>query len=109
MFLLIAASGKIKNFDISSFIPDTTKVILFDGSKKIHNLIQEYTEKRLIPKLIYKPNYRRYGISGPKKRDEELVNNADMVVALWNGKSKKIKHIIDYARKEGKDIKIIII
>ena len=40
-------------------------------------------------------------------RDEEMINEADTVIAFWNGISKGTKNVIDYAKREGKLLKVV--
>lgn len=37
-------------------------------------------------------------------RNQVIVDNADIVVAFWDGKSRGTKHTIDTARKDGKQV-----
>ena len=38
-----------------------------------------------------------------------MVGLANLVVAEWDGKSRGTKHTIDYARKMGKEVKVVTI
>ena len=38
---------------------------------------------------------------GVEQHSSAIVNNADMVVAFWNGTSKGTKYTIDYANRKG--------
>lgn len=40
-------------------------------------------------------------------RNEQMVKNADALVAFWDGKSKGTKHMIDTAEKHGLPTRII--
>lgn len=35
-----------------------------------------------------------------------IVNESDLIVAIWNGKSKGTKFTIDYARKMNKEVRV---
>lgn len=54
------------------------------------------------------PDYKRFKRAAPIVRNKEIVNYADKVLAFWNGQSKGTKSTIDFARKKGKPIEIII-
>ena len=62
-----------------------------------------------ISKTILQPRYDLYKRYAPLKRNDKMVDICDKVIAFWDGKSKGTKHTIDYARKTGKDVDVIII
>lgn len=41
------------------------------------------------------------------KRNDQMVNICDCILAFWDGTSKGTKHTIDYAKKMNKPIKIV--
>lgn len=50
-----------------------------------------------------------YGKGAPLKRNEILVEMADKILVIWDGKSKGTNYTINYAKKLNKDIYVIII
>ena len=55
---------------------------------------------------IIQPDYGRYGKRAPLVRDEEMVDRADIVIALWDFKSHGTKYTIDYAKLSAKPVEI---
>lgn len=47
------------------------------------------------------------GNSAGYRRNEEMADYADALIAFWDGKSKGTKHMIDIACKKGLNVKII--
>lgn len=45
----------------------------------------------------YPADWDRYGKSAGYKRNVQMAENADMLIAFWDGKSKGTKHMIDIA------------
>lgn len=45
-----------------------------------------------------------YGKSAGYKRNLEMANNADMLIAFWNGFSKGTKHMIDIMNNQNKKV-----
>ena len=72
-------------------------------------LAEKYADENNIPKWIIKPEYEKYGKSAPLRRNKTIVENADIVVAIWDGESKGAKFTINYAKKIGKTLKIYIV
>lgn len=53
-------------------------------------------------------DWDRYGKSAGARRNEEMGNYADYVIAFWDGKSTGTKHMIHYMEQLGKHGNIII-
>ena len=50
---------------------------------------------------LFPANWGRYGKSAGYVRNKEMANYADALIAIWDGKSKGTKHMIDIAKKKG--------
>ncbi len=50
------------------------------------------------------PDYEKCGKAAPIRRNDEIVDYADIVVAIWDGKSKGTKYVIDRCNKIGKSL-----
>lgn len=76
----------------------------------IDSLAERYADEHRLTKYIIRPEYNKY----PKKaapiiRNKRIVEEADRVIAFWDGKSKGTKSTIEYAQKIGKPIQLIMI
>ena len=107
MKLLIAGSRSIKNFDLSPYIPEETSLIISGGASGVDALAEQYADSKKMPKVIIKPQYNLYGRAAPLKRNNEMVDMADVVLVIWDGISRGTKYTIDYARKMNKDVIVI--
>ncbi len=95
--------------DIEKYIPKTkVELIISGGARGIDSLAEEYADKYKIPKLILKPDYDKYGKKAPLKRDKLIIDEADEIIAIWDGNSPGTKYSIDYATSQGKIIEIFI-
>jgi len=59
-------------------------------------------------KHIFKPDWDKYGKRAGFLRNELIINEADKVIAFWDGQSKGTKHSIDLAIKAGKPVDIYV-
>lgn len=108
MKLLICGSRSIKDFDLSPYVPEDTTMIISGGAKGIDTVAEEYAVSRNIPTTIIRPDYARYGkFAAPIKRNIRMVDMADSVLAIWDGKSSGTKRTIEYAEKTGKSVTVI--
>ncbi len=109
MILMIAGSRNINNIDLSKYTSKDTTHIISGVAKGVDTLAEQYADKYRISKTILRPRYDLYKKGAPLKRNNEMVDICDKVIVFWDGKSKGTKHTIDYARKTGKDVDVIII
>lgn len=107
MKLLIAGSRSITDFDLSAHIPPETDLIISGGANGIDTLAEEYADRHRISKTIIRPQYELYGRAAPLKRNETMVELADVVLVIWDGVSNGTKYTVDYAKKKGKPVTIV--
>lgn len=109
MKVAIIGSRNLVNVEISKYIPENVTEIISGGARGIDTLAEEWAEKNGIPKTIIKPEYERFKRGAPLKRNEKIVELADVIIALWDGKSRGTKFTIDYAKELKKEVKIYIL
>ena len=107
MKLLIVGSRSITKFDLSAYINGEVDLIISGGANGIDKLAEAYADKKRISKLILRPNYKKYGKGAPLHRDDEMVDIADAVLAIWDGVSRGTRHTVEYAKSCGKPITVI--
>lgn len=54
----------------------------------------------------YPADWDTYGKGAGMIRNQEMADNADVLVAFWDGKSKGTKGMIDIAMKEGLEVHV---
>ena len=109
MKILIAGSRSIEEFDLSPHIPIETELIISGGARGIDSVAEKYADQHSISKLILRPDYRCYGKGAPIKRNEKMVEIADLVLVIWDGVSRGAKYTAEYARKKGKQVVLITV
>lgn len=107
MKILIAGSRNINGFDLSKYVPSEVDLIITGGARGVDSLAESYADKHKISKLILRPDYKRYGKAAPIIRNKTMIEIADMVIVVWNGRSTGTKFTIDYAKKLNKKLLII--
>ncbi|MGN0468726.1 MAG: hypothetical protein ACI4GY_08395 [Acutalibacteraceae bacterium] len=80
-------------------IPLGATQIISGGAKGIDLRARQYAKKHKIQILEIVPDYDLYGKSAPLKRDELIVELADIVVAFWDTKSHGTKYVIDKCKE----------
>lgn len=62
---------------------------------------RQWASRNQIPVKKFPANWTRYGKSAGYRRNCEMADNADALIALWDGKSRGTKHMIDIAYTRG--------
>ncbi len=109
MKILIAGSRSITDFDLTPLIPSDATVIVCGGANGVDRLAEEYADRHRISKIVLQPQYEKYGRAAPLKRNEDMVNTCDMILVLWDGVSKGSQYTIEYAKKLGKPLRVIMV
>ena len=109
MKLMIAGSRGITEFDLSKFVPENTDMIISGGADGVDAIAEKFADDKRISKLILRPRYDLYGKGAPLKRNEEMVDMADKVLVVWDGKSKGSAYTIKYAKIKNKDVDIVVV
>ncbi len=81
--------------------------IVSGGAKGADTLAEKFADDNNIKKIIFKPNFIKYGRAATLKRNTEIVENSDIVFAFWDGKSKGTLDSINKAKKMEKILHII--
>ena len=109
MKIAIIGSRNIEVENLGGYLPENVSEIVSGGAKGVDSCAREYAEKNKIPLKEFLPDYKRYGRGAPLKRNIEIIEYADKVIAFWDGKSRGTKFVIDNCGKMGKEVNVIII
>ena len=98
----------IKEILIREFSVDD--ILISGGAKGVDSYAEQLIDEwnRLCYKKIFKPNWDKYGKRAGFLRNQLIIDEADKVIAFWDGKSKGTKHSIDLAIKAGKPLDIYV-
>lgn len=77
---------------------DITTVVS-GGAKGVDALGEQYAEEMNIPLQIFYAKWDEHGRSAGPIRNIKMAENADALIAIWDGKSRGTKHMIETARK----------
>jgi hypothetical protein len=83
--------------------------IISGGATGADRLGESYAKSLNLPLEIYKPDWKRFRKGAGIIRNKQMVEAADAVISLWDGKSRGTKSTIEYAKKVGKPVYVKII
>lgn len=95
--------------DLEKYLPDDTTEIISGGAKGVDASAREYALRHGMKLTEYLPEYSRYGRSAPLKRNITIIENADLVLAFWDGASHGTKFVIDNCEKRNIPIKVYLL
>lgn len=107
MKLLVVGSRSIEKFDLAPYISDEVDTVISGGAVGIDTLAEEYADRHKLSKYIIRPRYALYGKRAPLIRNDEMVDMADAVLIIWDGRSRGAEHTIKYAKKTGKPLTLV--
>ncbi len=107
MKLLIAGSRSITDFDLAPYIPEDVTEIISGGADGIDTLAEKYADEHRISKHIILPEYSKYGKAAPILRNRVMVDLADAILVIWDGKSRGTRSTVNYAKEKGKNLTVI--
>ena len=111
--LLIVGS---RNFDDYDYLTKKLKVqfkigkinkILSGGAIGVDSLAEQFANEENVQFEKYIPNWSKYGKRAGIFRNQEMVNNCNFIVAIWDGISKGTNSTIKFAQQKGIDGLII--
>lgn len=86
---------------------DVTEIIS-GGAQGADALAEFYANVHDIPTVIFKPDWKKYGRAAGPIRNKDIINNSEVVVAFWDGKSKGTLSSIKLAEKNEKELVKVI-
>ena len=93
--------------DLGPYLPEGTSEIISGGARGVDSSAREYALAQGIRLREFLPEYGRYGRGAPLRRNITIIENADLVLAFWDGKSRGTKYVIDQCGKRGIPIRVI--
>lgn len=82
--------------------PVIPTLIVSGGASGADTLGEAWAKEKSIPTKIFKPDWVKYGRAAGPIRNREIVKEADLIVAFWDGMSKGTMSTRNEARKASK-------
>ncbi|MFI3116158.1 MAG: hypothetical protein R3Y12_08485 [Clostridia bacterium] len=107
MKVAIIGSRTLEINNLEKYIPKNTTEIVSGGAKGVDLCAKNYALERNLKYTEFLPQYNLYRRNAPLKRNIEIINYADFVIAFWDGESSGTKFVIDECAKIEKICKVI--
>lgn len=87
----------VKN--IGEYLPVNIDEIVSGGAKGIDTCAGSFAIANKIKFTEFLPDYEKFGRSAPLKRNLQIIEYADAVIAFWDGKSRGTEYVIRNCNK----------
>lgn len=81
--------------------------IISGGADGADKLAEQYATENNIPTKIFLPDWKKNGRAAGFMRNTDIINEAELVVAFWDGQSNGTKDSITKAENQNKKVLII--
>lgn len=114
MRLAIVGSRDFTNYNVlyhalCELIDERVDLIISGGARGTDSLAEVFAKEWDIPTKIFIPEWGRFGRAAGMIRNKYIVEEADYVVAFWNGFSKGTADSINYAKTLGTRHTVVLI
>lgn len=109
MKIAIIGSRSINIENLEEYLPNNVTEIVSGGARGVDKSAEKFAKQNKLKLTLFLPEYDKYGIAAPIKRNLQIIKYADKVLAFWDGKSKGTENVIKTCQKIKKDITVIIV
>jgi hypothetical protein len=93
---------------LEAFIPPETTEIVSGGAKGIDTCARKFAEENEYRYTEFLPDYKALGQAAPLRRNDQIIEYSDLVVAFWDGNSRGTKYVIERCKELSKPIKVYL-
>lgn len=108
MKVAVVGSRTLDVPDLKDYMPESVTEIVSGGANGVDSWAAIYAYTHKLKLTEFRPKYWKYGRAAPLKRNLQIIDYADEVIAFWDGKSKGTKSVIDQCRKQDKKISVYL-
>lgn len=106
MKLAVIGSRNLNIVNLSKFLPQGVTEIVSGGARGVDTCAREYALANNIKLTEFLPQYEKYGRTAPLRRNLQIIDYADEVIAFWDGKSRGTAFVIKQCRIKNKKVTV---
>jgi hypothetical protein len=81
--------------------------VLTGMARGVDTLAIRYATEKCLPLDQFPAQWNKWGRSAGYRRNEQMAQNADALIAIWDGRSPGTRHMIDVAKARGLRIFVV--
>ena len=109
MRVAVIGSRNLQIHGLAAYLPPQTTELISGGAVGVDTCVKQYAADAGLKLTEILPDYRRYGKSAPLKRNDRIIESADLVIAFWDGMSRGTEYVIRECRKRGVAVEVHLI
>ena len=109
MKVAVIGSRNLTVDNIGEHLPENVCEIVSGGARGIDICARHYALANGLKLTEFLPEYDKYGRGAPLRRNLQIIDYADEVLAFWDGSSRGTKYVIDNCYKLGKKVTVIML
>ena len=82
--------------------------IVSGGARGVDSLAEAWADREGVKKLIFPADWKGKGKGAGYIRNVDIIENSDLVLAVWNGESRGTLHSLTLAKRKGLKIYLTI-
>ena len=108
MKVAIIGSRGLEVNDLKRYLPDDITEVVSGGAVGIDRCARKYAIANKLKLTEFLPEYNKYGKGAPLRRNLQIIDYSDYIIAFWDGKSNGTKFVIDNCKKKNKKVTVYI-
>ena len=88
-------------------IPREATVIVSGGAAGVDSAAERVASALSLPVRRFLPDYKAWGQAAPMRRNDDIVDYADLVLAFWDGESAGTRYTVAECLRRGKPVHIV--
>lgn len=108
---IVGSRGFKALHEVKAFVRDRlahADVIVTGGAYGVDTAAMEAAKQYGRSMLVHYPDWTHFGKKAGYLRNMKIIEDADVVVAFWDGLSKGTEHAIMIAKKDGKAVQVFV-
>lgn len=113
-FRVIIAGGRdFDDYDLlkkslDHLLQNKKNIVIISGTANgADKLGEKYADEKDLKILRFPAKWDKFGKSAGYKRNVEMADNADALIAFWNGYSRGTKHMIDITKSKRLQVRVV--
>ena len=108
MRVAVVGSRGLKVEHLENYLPEGVTEIVSGGARGVDTCARENALSHGLKLTEFLPEYDKYGRSAPLKRNITIIENADLVLAFWDGVSHGTKFVIKQCKSRSIPVKVFV-
>lgn len=80
------------------------RTVISGGATGVDAMGERYAQESQLPVQVYAADWNQHGRAAGPIRNRTMAQNADALIAIWDGRSPGTKNMIDIAQRTGLQI-----